>query len=173
VRTNEPPVAWIPPPRRVAPSSDGLRLIASGMGYLLVVCLVVIGTSLMSILQGAASVPSRLFDDRDLIALFGWVGMMITGVTVIIVPNHLGVRLRPLYLPNLHFGLANVGLVGFFCTSLLSTSSLAPDVFLALVAASFLVFGLGVLATVSPFVFLSRASAKGESSPKSGRRTVG
>lgn len=138
--------------RRAAPSQDGLRLIASGMAYLLLVCLVVVVSSAASILQGQASVPTRLFDDRDLVALFGWVGMMITGVSVIIVPNHLGVRLKPLYLPRLHLVLANVGLAGFFSTDLLAPGSPAPHVFLALVAASFLVFGVGVLVTVAPFV---------------------
>lgn len=64
--------------------------------------------------------PSRLFDARDLVALFGWVGMMIAGVSAIIIPNHLGVRLRPLHLPRLHLVLANVGLAGFFGTDLLA-----------------------------------------------------
>jgi hypothetical protein len=160
------------PARRTVPSSDGLRLIASGMAYLLLVCLVVIVTSALSILQGEASVPSRLFDDRDLVALFGWVGMMITGVSVIIIPNHLGVRLRPLYLPRLHLVLANVGLAGFFGTDLLAPVSAAPQVFLGLVAASFLFFGLGVLMTLAPFVHLSSARAKDADPGASRRRTA-
>jgi hypothetical protein len=173
VRLDEPPSVETPPVRRAAPSPDGLRLIASGMGYLLVVCVVVLVTSALSMLPGEASVPSRLSDDRDLIALFGWVGMMITGVSVIIIPNHLGVRLRPLYLPRLHLFLANLGLIGFFSTSLLVPGTAASEVFLGLVAASFLLFGLGVLMTVAPFVPLSGARAKDEKSTKSGHRTMG
>jgi len=155
------------------PSLDGLLLIISGMGYLLVVCLVVIVTNVVSILGGGSSVPSAFFDDRDLIALFGWVGMMITGVSVIIIPNHLGVRLRPLNLPRLHFVLANVGLVGFFGTSLFVPGSAAPEAFLGLVAASFLFFGLGVLGTVAPFVHLLRVGSTLETTPAPEHRTPG
>lgn len=166
------PSAVAPPIHRAAPSSDGLRLIASGMVYLLVVCFVVLVTSAQSVLGGAASVPSRLFDDRDLVALFGWVGMMITGVSVIIIPNHLGVRLRPLYLPRLHFVLANVGLAGFFGADLLAPGSAAPEVFLGLVAASFLIFGLGALATVAPFVHLSRSRSRVATATSGEHRTT-
>ena len=156
MRPGVPPSVGTPPIRRGAPSTDGLWLIASGMGYLLVVCLVVIVTSALSFLEGAASVPSRVFDDRDLVALFGWVGMMITGVSVIIVPNHLGVRPRPRYLPRLHLLLANVGLIGFLVASLLVPGSPAREAFLGLVGVSFFLFGLGVLATVVPFLSFSR-----------------
>lgn len=171
MRLNVLPAAENGPVRRATPSLDGLRLIVSGMGYLLVVCLVIIVTSVLSILGAAATVPSRVFDDRDLIALFGWVGMMITGVSVIIIPNHLGVRLRPLYLPRLHFVLANIGLVGFFGTSLLAPGSMAPDAFLGVVAASFLFFGLGVLVTVAPFLHLVRARSTVETTTTPQLRT--
>jgi hypothetical protein len=165
--------AATPSARRVAPSSDGLRLIASGTAYLIVVCLVVVVTSALSILQGEASVPGRVSDDRDLIALFGWVGLMITGVSVIIIPNHLGVRLRPLFLPRLHFVLANVGLVGFFSTSLLVPGTSASEVFLALVGVSFLLFGLGVLVTVTPFVRILWEGSKLEAVRAREPRTTG
>jgi hypothetical protein len=167
------PTAGSGPLRRATPSLDGLRLIVSGMGYLLVVCLVVIATSVLSILGAAATVPSRVSDDRDLIALFGWVGMMITGVSVIIIPNHLGVRLRPVYLPRLHFAGANVGLVGFFGTSLLAPGSVAPDAFLGVVAASFLFFGIGVLVTVAPFVHILRVRSTVETTTAPELRTPG
>jgi hypothetical protein len=167
------PSAGIASPRRATPSVDGLRLIVSGMGYLLVVCFVVIVSSVVSILGGGSSVPSAFFDDRDLIALFGWVGMMITGVSVIIIPNHLGVRLKPRYLPRLHFVLANVGLVGFFGASLLRPGSTAPEAFLGLVAASFLFFGLGVLGTVAPFVRLLRVRSAPETTTAPEHRTPG
>lgn len=171
MRLNVLPAAENGPVRRATPSLDGLRLIVSGMGYLLVVCLVVIVTSVLSILGAAPTVPSRVFDDRDLIALFGWAGMMITGVSVIIIPNHLGVRLRPLYLPRLHFVLANIGLVGFFGTSLLAPGSMAPDAFLGVVATSFLFFGLGVLVTVAPFLHLVRARSTVETTTTPQLRT--
>jgi len=162
-----------PPARRGVPSSDGLRLIVSGMVYLLVVCAVVIVTSAFSILGEGTFVPNRVFDDRDLIALFGWVGMMITGVSVIIIPNHLGVRLRPLYLPRLHFILANIGLIGFFGTSLLVQGTSASEVFLGLVAVSFLLFGLGVLGTVAPFARSFMARPTVETTTASEHRTTG
>jgi hypothetical protein len=162
-----------PPTRRLAPSSDGLRLIASGMAYLLVVCSVVIVTSAFSILGESAFVPNRVFDDRDLIALFGWVGMMIAGVSVIIVPNHLGVCLRPLYLPRLHFFLANIGLMGFFGTSLLVPGTPASEVFLGLVAVSFLLFGLGVLVTVALFARSFMARPTVETTTATEHRTTG
>ncbi len=156
------PAAGNAPARRAVPSWDGLTLIASGTGYLLVVGIMVIVTSIVSSLGGAASVPSRVYDDRDLIGLFGWVGMMISGVSVIIVPNHLGVWLRPRYLPRLHFLLANVGLIGFLTTALLAPGTVAPDLFLGLVAFSFLLFGIGVLVTVAPFV-VSPGLSRGKS----------
>jgi hypothetical protein len=162
------PAAENAPARRVTPSWDGLTLIASGTGYLLVVCLIVIVTSAVSTFGGQASVPSRLLDDRDLIGLFGWVGMMITGVSVIIIPNHLGVRLRPLYLPRLHFLLANVGLIGFLGAALLAPGTVASELFLVLVAVSFLLFGIGVLVTVAPFVASPRPSHRKSIRPNQG-----
>ena len=153
------PVRGASPPGRAGASVDGLRLIASGMGYLLVVCTVVIVTSATAVVRGPDSVPSRVFDDRDLVALFGWVGMMITGVSVIIIPNHLGVRLRPLYLPGVHLVLANVGLIGFLATSLLTPNSAAAEAFLVLVGGSFLLFGIAVLVTVLSFLSSGRRLA--------------
>jgi hypothetical protein len=173
VSLNVLPPAGTAPPRRAAPSLDALGLIVSSIGYLLVVCFVVLVTSVVAIAGGVSSVPSAFFDDRDLIALFGWVGMMISGVSVIIIPNHLGVRLRPLYLPRVHLVLSNVGLVGFFGTSLLVPGSAAPEAFLGLVSISFLFFGLGVLATVVPFIpfFLGRPEPGSAAQPN--HRTIG
>jgi hypothetical protein len=53
-----------------------------------------------------------------------------------------------------HLGLANVGLVGFFLTSLFLPASAPSEGFFAIVSASFLGFGLGVLGTVLPFLRL-------------------
>ena len=153
MRTHALPMVSVPPVRR-RPSQDGLRLIVAGTGYLLVVAVIAITSSLLAGFGAGSWIPARLADDRDLLALFGWVGLMITGVSAIILPNHLGVRLRPSYLPRLHLVLANVGLAGFLLGALAFPGSAASDGFLALVAASFLLFGLGLLRTVAPFLRL-------------------
>lgn len=143
--------AALPAVRIGVPSKDGLRLILTGTGYLLTICVLQLVVALRALGLGTEGLPGGLMDTRDFVALYGWVGLMISGVSVIIVPNHLRVRLRPSYLPRLHFALANTGLIGFLAASLLVSDSVVPFAFLALVSASFLAFGLGVLATVLPF----------------------
>jgi hypothetical protein len=134
------------------PSQDGLRLILAGVAYLLAICalqlIVVAGRAGL----GPSVLPSDVMDVRDVVALFGWVGLMISGVSVIIVPNHLRVQVRPSYLPRLHLIAANVGLVGVFASSLTLSTSAVSDGFLALVSVSFLAFGAGVLGTILPFL---------------------
>lgn len=146
--------ATVGPPPRPGPrgvSRDGLLLIVSGVGYLLLLTSFLLVTGLAGLL-GYGALPDRLVDDRDLIALFGWVGLMISGVSVIIVPNHLGVPLRPAFLPKLHAGASHVGLLGFFATALAGAPAAWSTGFLLIVVASFLVFGLGTLATAAPFL---------------------
>jgi hypothetical protein len=133
-------------------------LILAGMVYLVGICALQLISSVSTVISGPSVLPRNAMDIRDVVALFGWVGLMICGVSVIIVPNHLKVRVRPSYLPRLHLGLANVGLVGYFATALLLPESALPDGFLVLVSASFLLFGAGVLATIRPF--LSRSEAR-------------
>lgn len=155
------PVARAPGSVVALPSQDGLRLILAGMAYLATICAIQLSATVGS-LAGLA-LPANAFDVRDVVALFGWVGFMICGVSVIIVPNHLRVRVRPSYLPKLHFGLGNVGLVGYLTTALFAPSPILSAAFLALVSVSFLLFGLGVLAAVIPFLRLA--------SPRPARRT--
>lgn len=138
------------------PSQDGLRLILAGVGYLLLICALQLVLTVSNLAGGARLLPANALEVRDVVALFGWVGFMISGVSVIIVPNHLRVRIRPAYLPKVHLGLANVGLVGFFLTSLFLPASVPSEGFLAIVSASFLAFGLGVLGTVLPFLRFGR-----------------
>lgn len=139
-------------PVTAVPSRDGVRLILAGTAYLVAICIVQLVVFTDASLGGASYLPANVLDVRDVVALFGWVGLMISGVGVIIVPNHLKVRVRPAYLPRVHLVLANVGLVGFLGTSIAVPPSAIPGVFLALMSVSFLVFGAGILGTVYPFV---------------------
>ena len=146
------PVALRPSgPAAAVPSKDGLRLILAGTAYLIAIC----GLQLIVFVDAAAGgpvfLPANVMEIRDVVALFGWVGLMISGVSVIIVPNHLKVRLRPSYLPRFHLGLANVGLVGYLASSITASDGGIPEILLALTSASFLMFAVGVLVTVYPF----------------------
>lgn len=142
----------LPTPARAVPSQDGLRLIVAGMGYLLAICALQLTLTVGSLTGVEVALPSNAMDVRDVVALFGWVGLMISGVSVIIVPNHLRVRVHPTVLPRAHLIAANLGLVGFFVTSLAWPTGWASDAFLTLVSLSFLAFGIGILSTVLPFL---------------------
>jgi hypothetical protein len=141
-----------PPVRPAAPSQGGLRLILASTGYLAFICALQLVVSLGTVASGPNTFPDRLMDLRDVVALFGWVGLMITGVSIIIVPNHLGVPLRPLRLPTVHLVLANTGIVGYVAADLVWPGTVVPYAFLALVSGSFLAFAIGVLSTIRPFV---------------------
>ncbi len=149
-----------PEPRRV-PSTDGLRLILSGMLYLLAIGGLQLAVAVATVAGSPSRLPANALDVRDVVALFGWVGMMICGVSVIIVPNHLRVRLRPSYLPRVHLVAANLGLVGYLATSLLVGSGAVADAFLAVVSLSYLAFALGTAVTVAPFLRHAPATARG------------
>lgn len=151
----------------LAPSRDGLSLVVAGMGYLLAVCLLQGVVVLGRLLGRPSALPPDVFDLRDVIALFGWVGLMISGVSVIIVPNHLKVRLRPRSIPRVHLVLANVGLVGLFASSLAAPATAFANGFLLLVSLSYFVFGASVFATVLPFLrSRTRGAAAGRQSPR-------
>lgn len=135
-----------------APSKDGLRLIFAGMAYLLVICAVQAVVLFRVLGVGVPRVPGDAVEVRDVVALFGWVGLMISGVGVIIVPNHLKVHVRPSILPRLHLVLANVGLAGYFASSIAVPDSMIPGALLGLTSTSFFIFGAGFLATIYPFV---------------------
>lgn len=139
-------------PRTGVPSNDGLRLILTGIAYLLAICVLQLVVVVSTVVGRPEWLPPNVVDIRDVVALFGWVGLTISGVSVIIVPNHLGVRVRPVYLPRLHLVLANVGLVGYLASSISLSFPRVPYVLLAVTSASFLLFGVGVLCTVLAFV---------------------
>jgi hypothetical protein len=163
----------LPParPTMAVPSQDGLRLIFAGVAYLLAICLLQLISVSGSLGFGATALPNNAMEVRDVVALFGWVGFLISGVSVIIIPNHLRVRVRPSYLPRLHLVVANVGLVGFFASALVAPGSLASDAFLAIISLSFLAFGVGICATVLPFLRLrsSLTSELGRTERMAGR----
>lgn len=134
------------------PSQDGLRLILAGVVYLLAICLLQAVALLGSLMPGTLALAPNLMDNRDVVALFGWVGFMISGVSVIIIPNHLRVRLRPRHLPTLHLLVANIGLIGFFTGSIVFPNDWLAGAGLGAVSLSFFVFGLGVIRTIVPFL---------------------
>ena len=148
------------------PSQDGLRLILAGMAYLVAICALQLVATVGSVASGPNILPRNAMDVRDVVALFGWVGLMICGVSVIIVPNHLKTRVRPAYLPRLHLGVANFGLVGYFASSLLLPGSTVSDAFLTVVSGSFLLFGVGVLSTVLPFLHRTGARVELRTQPR-------
>ncbi len=137
-------------PTGPGPSRDGLQLILAGTAYLLAICVLQL-VMLVDTTAGLAILPKSVTGVRDVVALFGWVGLMISGVGVIIVPNHLKVRLRPTSLPRVHLLFANVGLLGYLVLSISATTGVLPLAFLAVTSASFLAFGAGFLRTILPF----------------------
>lgn len=139
-------------PAATVPWPDGLKLILAGTAYLLVICALQLVALVNAATNGPLLLPRNVMEVRDVVALFGWVGLMISGVSVIIVPNHLKVRVRPKSLPRLHLAVANVGLVGYFVSAISVPGGVSSSVFLALTSASFFAFGVGLLATVYPFV---------------------
>ncbi len=167
----------VPQGTPAGPSRDALRLIVSGTAYLLAVAGLQLSVTLGGLFRGTDALTGHLMDVRDVVALFGWVGLMISGVAVIIVPNHLKVPLRPAFLPQMHLVLANAGLVSFFVTTLVRPASSVQDACLALVSLSYLLFGLGIVATIVPFLrprvpqtladraSAGRPSSRGQTSP--------
>ena len=146
------PVASRPSaPVPAVPSKDGLRLILAGTTYLLAICVLQLVVFVDAVAGGPAFLPANVMEIRDVVALFGWVGLMISGVAVIIVPNHLKVRVRPTYLPRVHLGLANVGLAGYLAATVTAPGSAKPEIQQAQTTASIHTLGVGVLATVYPF----------------------
>ncbi|MGI0132976.1 MAG: hypothetical protein ACREDK_07820 [Thermoplasmata archaeon] len=146
--------AGTPPnsPVLVVPSQDGLRLIVAGVGYLLLICILQTIVTLGSVGVVPRVLPAKALSIRDAVALLGWVGFMISGVSVIIVPNHLKGRVHPKSLPQLHLVLANVGLIGYLSTSFAMPGILVSVAFLAIVSVSFLAFGLGVMIAMFPYL---------------------
>ncbi len=172
IRRSGPTLNVLPPgaPRPGRPSQDGLRLILAGTAYLMAICLLQIGVGVSSALGGAGSAPSRWTDVRDVVALFGWVGLMISGVGVIIVPNHFRVALRPAILPRFHLVLANVGLIGLVGAQALGNATAALG-FLGVLSVSYLAFALGIVRTIAPF--LRGASETDPSRPPTADATGG
>ena len=137
------------------PAPAGLppaRFLLAGVGYLVAVALLVIGGTVVRLLTGgAAGSLGSAMETRDLLALFGWVGLTISGVSLIVLPNHWGVRFQPAWVPRLHWWVTNAGLAGFTVSSLLGASGgpywAIPAGLLAAVAGSYLVFASGVVWT--------------------------
>ncbi|MGI0052800.1 MAG: hypothetical protein ACRECR_00880 [Thermoplasmata archaeon] len=144
---------------RPPPSRDALLLLLSGLGYLVLLCAFVLLTELNQIFLLGIPFPSAASGDRDLMALFGWVGMTISGVATIVVPGHLGVPISPRVLPRAHLYFANIGILGFFWLSLIFPGSTIGSALLLVASLSFLAFALGVLSTIAPFARLRRASS--------------
>jgi hypothetical protein len=137
-------------PRR--PLRDAVLFLASGIAYLLLVSVFVVVSNGFQATGLGPTVPAGLFDARDLVALFGWVGMTICGVSTIVIPSHFGTPIRPPILPKAHFVAANVGLVGFFALSVVAPSTGLASAFLVLTGLSYLVFAMGLARTVFPFL---------------------
>ncbi len=142
-------------------------MLLNGSGYLLLLCASMVVAVLLQLVWGR-SLPDSFVDDRDLVALFGWVGLTISGVSTIVVPNHVGVGLWPRSVPRLHLVMTNLGILGFFGTSLLIPGSNLALVFLLLALLSFLIFGTLVVRTVLPFA-LGRSPRTAEPSVAPGR----
>ncbi len=142
-------------------------MLLNGSGYLLLLCASMVVAVLLQLVWGR-SLPDSFVDDRDLVALFGWVGLTISGVSTIVVPNHVGVGLWPRSVPRLHLVMTNLGILGFFGTSLLIPGSNLALVFLLLALLSFLIFGTLVVRTVLPFA-LGRSPRTAEPAVAPGR----
>ncbi len=127
------------------PSRDARGLLVSAIAYLLLLVGFLLASGVLMVVRGSGAVPDRLVDVRDLVALLGWVGLTISGVSVIVVPSHFRSPIRPRVLPRIHLVLANTGLVGYFVVSLTARGSAVSDAFLVLVAVSYGAFALGML----------------------------
>lgn len=156
-------LAVVAGPRGVRAPSDPLaaRFLLASLVYLVaVVALVAAGAVALAWEQMGRLEAAGLFEVRDLVALFGWVGLMISGVSLIVVPNHFGVRVEPRWAARAHWWAANLGLGGLVASGLLvaagavPSSTMAP--FLALVAGSFLLYAVVTVRALRN-AFLSRA----------------
>lgn len=156
---------------RPLPSQAGLRLILAGTAYLLAITVLQLATLVSSAVGGPAGAPDRMTETRDVVALFGWVGLMISGVAVIIVPNHFRVHLRPVSLPTLHLVAANAGLLLLLSGGVLGVEALFT-LGVAVVSLSFLAFGLALVLTVRPFLRMGGAApgSRGRDAPLSSAR---
>ncbi len=148
------------------PSPEARALLLSASAYLLLLVVFLVASGSATLLRGSGAVPDRLVDVRDLVALLGWVGLTISGVSVIVVPSHFRNPIRPRVLPRLHLVLANTGTVGFFVTSLLAPSSGLSAVFVLVLAVSYGAFALGVVRALLPGSRASPPSRTGSSPPE-------
>ncbi len=137
------PSSGTPPGSRPA-SRDAVRFLLASLVYLGLLAVVIIASSMIDFAGGGARVPAYVFDSRDLMALLGWVGMSISGVSTIVIPNHVGRPIRPAYLPRVHLLLANVGVLGYFAVSLSTGGSSWALPLLAVAGFSYLVYALGL-----------------------------
>ncbi len=160
----------LPMAGRKAPSREALWMLLNGSAYLLLLCASMVVAVVLQLVWGR-SFPDSFVDDRDLVALFGWVGLTISGVSTIVLPNHVGVGLWPRYVPRLHLAMTNVGILGFFGSSLLLPGSNLALAFLLLALISFLIFGTLVVRTVLPFA-LGRSPRTVETPVAPGRAGV-
>ncbi len=150
-----PPIPILPrrtaAPRESGPNVDAVRLLLNGAAYLVLLCLLLLVGTVLELGAGQGFVEYGFVDNRDLVALFGWVGLTISGVSTIVVPGHVGVGLGFRWQPRLHMLLTNAGLVGFLVLSIVWPGSPISLVFLALAVFSFLLFGCSVLFALAPF----------------------
>lgn len=140
------------PGTRRPPIPEALAMILCAAGYLLLLTGFMMVVEIAQLLEGTSILPDRLMETRDLVALFGWVGLTISGVSTIVVPNHVGVPLAPRFLPRLHLLLSNVGILGFFALALASPTSPLGTVFLLVAVASFFIFGANLVRVLLPFL---------------------
>ncbi|MDE1881645.1 MAG: hypothetical protein KGI89_14005 [Euryarchaeota archaeon] len=145
---------------RRPPIPEALAMILCAAGYLLLLTGFMLVVGAVQLLNGTAIVPDRLMEVRDLVALFGWVGLTISGVSTIVVPNHVGVPLAPRLLPRLHLLMSNVGILGFFALALIAPASPLGTVFLLVAVASFFIFGANLVRVLLPFLLPGGMSAR-------------
>lgn len=126
-------------------------MLVNAAAYLVLVCTFILLGAFFQFLIGQSSLAFGFVDDRDLVALFGWVGLTISGVSTIVIPNHVGKRLGPPAFARIHLLLTNVGLLGFLASPLMQASEQVAELFLTVAVASFLLFGLLLVSVLWPF----------------------
>ncbi len=137
---------------RRAPNVEAVRLLLNAAAYLVLLCLLLLVGAALQLGAHQSFVEFGLVDNRDLVALFGWVGLTISGVSSIVVPSHVGQPVGRPYYPRLHLLLTNIGLVGYLGTTVAFPDSDVPLVFLSIAAVAFLLFGLALISALIPHV---------------------
>jgi hypothetical protein len=120
---------------------DTVMLLSTGTAYLLFAALLVLLEAIHAAVTNSTASTS-LQDLRGVLVSFGWLGMMAGGFILYFLPLTVGIPYRPAWVARAHLVVANIGLLGYSGAVLVSGNMGMADVFLALVALSYILFAI-------------------------------